>query len=125
MNNAIVKGREAICRSCPTPCEASKKGRINHADPEAACPLAEPRWRAWREVREVPPRTVGLGDAAERLIKPAVRIIDKVAGTDLANCQGCTGPGGRKDRLNAAVPDIKHPFRQRRRSQPRQPRHGA
>ncbi len=49
-------------------------------------------------------RRLGLGDAVEIVAKP----IGKILGIE--NCSGCTGPGGRKERLNAAIPDVMHPF---------------
>lgn len=46
----------------------------------------------------------GAGDAVALVAQPVARAIDKVAGTDLANCKPCIGPGGRKDQLNALFP---------------------
>jgi hypothetical protein len=46
----------------------------------------------------------GLGDLVQRALAPAVALTDKHLGTDLANCQGCHGPGGRQDKLNKAFP---------------------
>ena len=46
-------------------------------------------WKGWPSFR--------LGDAVERVAKPIARIIDMVAGTKLANCQGCAK---RRDKLN-------------------------
>jgi hypothetical protein len=40
---------------------------------------------------------VGLGDVVAAVAKPVARAIDKVAGTDLKNCEGCKG---RRERLN-------------------------
>lgn len=51
---------------------------------------------------------VGLGDLVAKVAQPLARAIDRVAGTNVAGCGGCKG---RKDKLNAAVPDITHPFR--------------
>lgn len=43
----------------------------------------------------------GLGDVVEVLAKPIARGIDKLAGTDIENCEGCAE---RRERLNRAVP---------------------
>lgn len=54
---------------------------------------------------------VGLGDLVAKVAQPIARAIDRVAGTNIAECSGCTGKGGRKDKLNAAMPNVLHPFR--------------
>lgn len=51
----------------------------------------------------------GLGDAVAAVAQPIARAVDVVASTGLANCAGCTGPGGRKEKLNAIIPDLKRP----------------
>lgn len=56
--------------------------------------------------RKTPPRKVGAGDAVAVIAQPIANVIDAAFGTDVANCKPCTGPGGRKDRLNAAIPDL-------------------
>lgn len=49
-------------------------------------------------------RLTGLGDLVALAAIPAAKLIDRMLGTDLQHCQGCHGPGGRQERLNAAVP---------------------
>ena len=49
-------------------------------------------------------RMRGLGDAVHAVANPIARAIDAVAGTDIQHCKGCVGDGGRRDRLNKAVP---------------------
>jgi hypothetical protein len=51
---------------------------------------------------------VGLGDLVASVAQPIARAIDRVAGTNVAGCGGCKD---RQGKLNAAVPDISHPFR--------------
>lgn len=46
-------------------------------------------------------RLRGLGDAVAVVAQPIAKAIDRVAGTDLANCKGCDG---RQSALNQAVP---------------------
>jgi hypothetical protein len=41
-----------------------------------------------------------LGDAVAVPAQFVARRIDNVLGTDIEHCSGCTGPGGRKERLN-------------------------
>lgn len=43
----------------------------------------------------------GLGDVVHYLLKPAVKAIDAIAGTDLENCTGCAQ---RRAAMNRAVP---------------------
>ena len=45
-----------------------------------------------------------LGDIAEKVFKPIAKAIDKVAGTDLENCEGCKK---RKEYLNNLTADLK------------------
>ena len=97
LNAAALAERRALCASCPTPCTG-----IVIEDPRSRCPLRPPRWAK---------APLGLGDAVAMVSQPIARAIDGVAGTNLATCRPCTGPGGRKDRLNAAVPDVLHPFK--------------
>lgn len=42
----------------------------------------------------------GLGNVIHEVLKPVVKVVDKVAGTDLANCGGCAE---RQLRMNAAT----------------------
>jgi hypothetical protein len=53
-------------------------------------------------------RKIGAGEVVEYFAKPVARAIDAVAGTKIAQCAGCEE---RKAKLNAAVPDILHPFK--------------
>jgi len=92
---ALVRRRHA-CATCPTPCAALKKDGLIFMNTHAVCPLG--RW------------TFGLGDAVALVAQPIARTIDAVAGTNIAQCGGCTGAGGRKDRWNQAVPDVLRPF---------------
>ena len=52
------------------------------------------------------PDTRGLGDVVHSAAKPVVAIVRAVTGgrIDLADCTSCNGPGGRRERWNAAVP---------------------
>lgn len=42
-------------------------------------------------------KSFGLGDLVEKAAKPIAKVIDKIAGTDLENCEGCKK---RKEKLN-------------------------
>lgn len=55
-------------------------------------------------------RKIGAGDFVEFFAQPIARGVDAVAGTKLADCQECPK---RKEKLNAAVPDIFHPLRKK------------
>lgn len=61
------------------------------------------------------PKPMGLGDAVEVVAKPVARAIDAVTSILPASMQThittCTPCGNRRDALNAAMPDIKHPFK--------------
>lgn len=46
----------------------------------------------------------GLGDAVHLVAQPVAVAVDHLAGTNLRNCAGCIGKGGRRDRWNKAVP---------------------
>jgi hypothetical protein len=59
---------------------------------------------------EAAKKTIGLGDVAFAVFHPIAKAIDKVAGTNVQGCEGCIGPGGRRERWNAAIPDVRHPF---------------
>jgi hypothetical protein len=50
-----------------------------------------------------PPSPVlrGLGDVVAMVAQPMAKMIDRIAGTNLANCAGC---GNRQDALNKVVP---------------------
>lgn len=43
----------------------------------------------------------GAGDAVAAVAKPAAKVIDAVAGTNLSNCAGCAD---RQEALNNAIP---------------------
>ena len=43
----------------------------------------------------------GLGDIVEAVAKPIARAVDRIAGTDIQNCQGCAK---RREKLNIAIP---------------------
>lgn len=43
----------------------------------------------------------GLGDVVEDVAKPVARVIDRIAGTDIAHCSGCAK---RREALNRIVP---------------------
>lgn len=58
MPAAVADVRREVCGRCPRPCEAYQEGRIQHADPAAACPMPWPG--AWGQY--------GTGEGA-----PAVR----------------------------------------------------
>lgn len=49
-------------------------------------------------------KLMGMGDAVALVAKPAAGVIDLALGTELRNCQPCIGPGGRQERMNAALP---------------------
>lgn len=53
-------------------------------------------------------RKIGAGEVVEYFAKPIARAIDAVAGTQIAECVSCEE---RKAKLNAAVPDVLHPFK--------------
>jgi hypothetical protein len=61
---------------------------MSEGDPFAPLPGAPPRPRK---------RKVGLGDVVAAVAQPVARGIDKVAGTNLRNCEGCKR---RRERLN-------------------------
>ncbi len=63
-----------------------------------------------KEERKAKYKKLGLGDAVAAVAQPVAKAIDLVLGTDLQNCIGCIGAGGRKDTLNKIVPDLLHPF---------------
>lgn len=94
-----VRFRQKVCERCPSPCEALLSARIRFSDESATCPL-----NRWPKVRL---RTVGLGDVVAAVAQPIARGIDAVAGTKLAGCGSCAK---RKERLNAAMPDITRPL---------------
>ena len=48
-----------------------------------------------------PQKMRGVGDLVARVLKPVVRAVDAVAGTDLEHCKGC---GGRQEKMNTAMP---------------------
>ena len=99
-----------LCGRCPTPCAAHQAGQIDHADPCTVCPLMPPRFGPYGHCEDHARPTFGLGDAVAAVAQPIARAIDRVTGTNLAGCGGCTGPGGRKEALNALVPDIRRPL---------------
>ena len=43
----------------------------------------------------------GLGDVIEAVAKPVAKVIDRIAGTDIQNCQDCSR---RQQNLNAKFP---------------------
>lgn len=100
-----VRLRQALCRTCPTPCDAFTAGVIVWDDPSVQCPLAPPRWEPCRDRARM-----GLGDAVATVAQPIARALDARLGTDIAHCAGC---GQRQADWNAAVPDIRHPFRRK------------
>ena len=95
---ARLRRRVHACATCPTPCAAWLDGLLVLDSPTAVCPLVPSRWSG----------PVGLGDVVAAVSQPFARAIDTVAGTDLAGCLGCRQRHGE---LNAAVPDVRHPFR--------------
>lgn len=99
--------RRQLCATCPTPCAG-----IVVEDGRSRCPLRPPRWGK---------APLGLGDVVAAVAQPVAHAIDAVAGTHLARCGGCTGPGGRKERLNEAMPDVLRPLRRGARKPPATP----
>lgn len=59
------------------------------------------------DLAEVPKRTIGLGDLVKEVLAPAIKGCDTLLGTNLASCRGCKA---RAEKLNAIVPDIRHPL---------------
>lgn len=53
-------------------------------------------------------RKIGAGEVVEYFAKPVARVIDAVVGSKLAECGSCEE---RKAKLNAAMPDVLHPFK--------------
>jgi hypothetical protein len=46
-------------------------------------------------------RITGMGDVVARIAQPIAKVIDKVAGTNIANCGGCKK---RQEAMNKAIP---------------------
>lgn len=82
--------RSPICKACPTPC-AGQRDLSFRMSLKSVCPLG-----SW-------PALMGLGDAVAIVAQPVAHTIDKVLGTDVANCAGC---GERQDTWNK----VKLPF---------------
>lgn len=100
--------REICARQCEAPCAGFTAGTLNQDDPASACPRAG--WlHAWGTYSgSAKPSPFGVGDAVAYVAQPIANAIDAVAGTNVANCGGCTA---RKAALNAAVPNVRHPFK--------------
>ena len=104
-----VRLRRHLCQTCPVPCAAHLSGVLELEDPDQACPLTRPRWKAaprgtWR---------LGLGDAVALVAQPVAAATDALVGTNLSSCLSC---GERHVGLNEAVPDVFRPLRKRRKS---------
>ena len=99
MNPRELHTRLLACRRCSTPCD--HRAEIPWVErPDAACPRPSPAWTP------TAPGPAGLGDVVHSAAKPVVAIVKAVTGgrVDLGECGGCHGPGGRRERWNAAVP---------------------
>jgi hypothetical protein len=55
-----------------------------------------------------PKKRYGLGDVIEGIAHPIAVALDSVVGTNISS--GCDGCRRRKEALNNAVPDIRHPL---------------
>ena len=54
-----------------------------------------------REILSKPAMFTGLGDVIHAVANPAAKVLDKVFGTDLKNCGGCSK---RRNNLNKKFP---------------------
>lgn len=62
------------------------------------------RFRRIERIRKANPyRRIGLGDAVHAVAHPIAKAVDKVAGTNLANCKACEK---RRQALNRILPDL-------------------
>lgn len=109
----VEANRRRACGVCLSRCQAYLSGQLSLGDPGARCPHPQgARWLPFRPGEPVPPSaTLGAGTAFSYVAQPVARGVDAVFGTNLRNCGGCVGPGGRKERWDRAVPDIFHPLR--------------
>lgn len=93
----VVEIRAEICARCPTPCEQQRDAKA-HRDPCAACPIVPTGWGNYDQCEQF-----GLGDAVASVAQPIARGLDRVLGTNLANCGGCKS---RQAALNRLLPNL-------------------
>jgi hypothetical protein len=101
----VLTQRHRLCESCLQKCQPYLQGTLRINEPGTVClHPSGARWLAFSP-------TLGAGSAFALIAQPVARGVDAVFKTNIRNCRGCTGQGGRKDRWNQAVPDILHPWR--------------
>lgn len=98
--SGVVEVRGEICARCLAPC-VHQKAVTFQAQPCSACPINE--WGQYGQCEAFSAPTRGLGDLVATIAQPIARTIDRLAGTNLANCGGCKE---RQAALNRILPKV-------------------